>query len=103
MLLTIVLCALVNRFVNAHVPSPVMLLGIFVFGPCCDMQYLVLLTSFAMVTVLDEEERAACFTYALSYDVSSGSEMMPCNKIYKPLVVYRFLGNVMTYIKTSRT
>ena len=68
MLLTIVLCALVNRFVNAHVPSPVMLLGGFVFGLCCDMQHLVVLSSFAMVTGPEEEERAACFTYALSYD-----------------------------------
>ena len=26
----------------------------------------------------------------LSYDVASESEIMPCNKIDKPLVVYRF-------------
>ena len=26
----------------------------------------------------------------VSYDVASGSEIMPCNKIYKPLVVYIF-------------
>ena len=31
----------------------------------------------------------------LSYDVASGSEITPCNKIDKPLVVYRFSGNVM--------
>ena len=31
----------------------------------------------------------------LSYDVASGSEMTPCIKIYKPLVVYRFSGNAM--------
>ena len=30
----------------------------------------------------------------LSYDVASGSEITPCNKIDKPLVVYRFTGNV---------
>ena len=30
------------------------------------------------------------FTKALSYDVASGSEITPCNKIDKPLVVYRF-------------
>ena len=29
------------------------------------------------------------YTY-LSYDVASGSEIKPCNKIDKPLVVYRF-------------
>ena len=28
----------------------------------------------------------------LSYDVASGSEKTPCNKICKPLVVYRFTG-----------
>ena len=32
---------------------------------------------------------------ALSYDVASGSEITPCNKIDIPLVVYRFTGNVM--------
>ena len=36
----------------------------------------------------------------LSYDVASGSEITPCNKIDKPLVVYRSLGNVMTSIIT---
>ena len=36
-------------------------------------------------------------------DVASGSEITPCNKIDKPLVVYRFTGNVMTSIKTLRT
>ena len=39
----------------------------------------------------------------LSYDVASGSEITPCNKIDKPLVVYRFTGNVMTSITTLRT
>ena len=39
------------------------------------------------------------FTY-LSYDVASGSEITPCNKIDKPLVDYRFTGNVMTSIKS---
>ena len=38
----------------------------------------------------------------LSYDVASGSEITPCNKIDKPLVVYRFTGNVMTSITTLR-
>ena len=35
----------------------------------------------------------------LSYDVTSGSEIIPCNKIDKLLVVYRFTGNVMTSIR----
>ena len=39
----------------------------------------------------------------LSYDVTSASEITPCNKIDKPLVVYRFTGNVMTSITTLRT
>ena len=39
----------------------------------------------------------------LSYDVASGSEITPCNKICKPLVVYRFSGNVMTSITTLHT
>ena len=34
----------------------------------------------------------------LSYDVAPRSEITPCNKIDKPLVVYRFTGNVMTSI-----
>ena len=34
----------------------------------------------------------------LSYDVASVSEIMPFNKIDKPLVVYRFTGNVMMSI-----
>ena len=43
------------------------------------------------------------FILNLSYDVASGSEITPCNKIDKPLVVYRFTGNVMTSITTLRT
>ena len=39
----------------------------------------------------------------LSYDVASGSEITPCNKIDKPLMVYRFTGNVMTSITTLHT
>ena len=41
-----------------------------------------------------------CF---LSYDVASGSEITPCNKTDKPLVVYRFTGNVMTSKTRLRT
>ena len=43
------------------------------------------------------------FKEHLSYDVASGSGITPCNKIYKPPVVYRFSGNVMTSITTLRT
>ena len=42
-------------------------------------------------------------TTFLSYDVAPGSEITPCNKIDKPLVVYRLTGNVMTSITTLRT
>ena len=38
----------------------------------------------------------------LSYDVASGGEITPCNKICKPLVVYQFSGKVMTSITTLR-
>ena len=36
----------------------------------------------------------------LSHDVTSGSDITPCNKMDKPLVVYRFSGNVITPIIT---
>ena len=38
-----------------------------------------------------------------SYDLGSGSEITPCNKIDKPLVVYRFTGNLMMSVTTFRT
>ena len=41
--------------------------------------------------------------FILSHDVASGSEIMPCNKIDKPLVVYRFSKNVMTSITKMHT
>ena len=41
--------------------------------------------------------------FALSHDDASGSEIMSCNKIDKPLVVYRLSGNVTTSITTLRT
>ena len=47
--------------------------------------------------------RNNCYNCYLSYDVASGSEKTPGNKIDKPLVVYRFSGNFMTSITTLRT
>ena len=44
-----------------------------------------------------------CFHKGLSYDVASGSEIIQSNTIDKPLVVYRFSGNVMGSITTLRT
>ena len=38
----------------------------------------------------------------LSYEVASGSEITPCNKIDKLLVFYRFTGNVMTSITMTK-
>ena len=40
---------------------------------------------------------------SIEYEVASGSELTSCNKIDKPLVVYRFLGNVMKSITKLRT
>ena len=34
------------------------------------------------------------------YDVAPGSEITSCNKIDKPLVVYRLTGNVVTSLTT---
>ena len=38
----------------------------------------------------------------LSHDIASESDITTCIKIDKPLVVYRFIGNVMTSIITLR-
>ena len=58
-----------------------------------------------MSFVMDKSKTRASVSkeFTLSYDVASGSEITPCNKICKPLVVYRFSGNVMTSITTLRT
>ena len=37
----------------------------------------------------------------LSHDVVYGSAITPCNKIDKPLVVYRFSGNNVAVIMTQ--
>ena len=50
--------------------------------------------------IMKNIEREKVFYHMLSYDIASRSEIMPCNKIYKPLVVYRFSGNVMASITT---
>ena len=47
--------------------------------------------------------RVCSFNIYLSYEVASGSEITPCNKVDKPLVVYRFTGNGLTSIATLRT
>ena len=61
------------------------------------------------ITVILCNLRVKAFMYCrviiivLSYDVTSGSKITPCNKIDKPLVVNIFTGNVMTSIKTLCT
>ena len=50
--------------------------------------------------IMKNIEREKVFYLMLSYDVTLWSEITPCNKIYKPLVVNRFSGNVMTSITT---
>ena len=53
-----------------------------------------------LVTCNDKPNHSINF---LSYDVASEGEITPCNKIDKPLVVYRFTGNVMTSITALRS
>ena len=51
---------------------------------------------------LHSKGRVSKYMYAfkveLFLNVASGSDITLCNKIDKPLVVYRFSGNVMTSI-----
>ena len=58
---------------------------------------------FTQVLLYLSEEESRPLYITLSYDVASGSEITPCNKIDKPLVGYRLTGNVMTSITTLRT
>ena len=58
---------------------------------------------FFATRITDTCQGLAILNLVLSYDVVSGSKITPCNKICKPLVVYRFSGNVMTSITTLRT
>ena len=67
------------------------------------MVFYLLHTDFDRIdqAILILEAGVSYYTY-LSYDATPWSEIMPCNKICKPLVVYRFLGNVMASITTLR-
>ena len=69
----------------------------------CDSDFVIHICAFefAIHPIFGKERRL--FYFILSYDVASGSEITPCNKINKPQVAYRFLGNVMTSITTLRT
>ena len=64
-------------------------------------------TNFLLPTLMYRPDRALKHDHAeyfhLSYDVVSESEITPCNKTNKPLVVYRFTGNVLTSITKLRT
>ena len=55
-----------------------------------------------IITVIAGDYVINC-TLILSYDFASGSEITPCNKIVKPLLVFRLSGVVMTPITTLRT
>ena len=70
-------------------------------------QCLEIVLSITSLSKLSDQHFNLIFSTSLSYDVaspgSSESEIRPCNKIDKPLVVYRFTGNVMTSITTLRT
>ena len=44
----------------------------------------------------------AMFYCNLSHDFAPESDITPCDEIDKPLVVYKFTGNVMTSIITLR-
>ena len=70
--------------------SPVHLVN---FSSVTDVQYLVV----KEMVILQENISLTEGNSNLSYDVASGSEIMTCNKIDKPLVVYRFTGNVTTF------
>ena len=65
---------------------------------CADLPEILLLSDVKSIEILYTVRYIK-----LSYDVASGSEITPCNKIDKPLVVYRFTGNIMTSITTLRT
>ena len=74
----------------------------------CHMQIFNVLAGYACLKLHDMNPQRQIFwrrcPYSnLSYDVASGSEITPFNKIDKPLVVYRFTGKVMTFITTLRT
>ena len=47
------------------------------------------------VEIMDNNITMHAEKHFLSYDVASGSVITLCTKICKPLVVYRFSGNVI--------
>ena len=52
--------------------------------------------------IFELKYRVNHYNFYLSHDIASESDRTPCIKIDKPLVVYRFTGNVMTFIMTLR-
>ena len=48
-----------------------------------------------IVNMVNIYEMTLSVKLCFSYDIASGSDITPCIKIDKPLVVYRFSGNVM--------
>ena len=79
--------------------------GSIIILDCHILPFTIFITSFMFKYSVDRKViriETAMFEWYLSYDVASGSEITPCNKICKPLVVYRFTGNVMKSITMLR-
>ena len=55
-----------------------------------------------MQLLIQEIIGCMCLIRYHNYDVVTGSEITPCNKIDKPLMVYIFSGNFMVYIIKQR-
>ena len=73
-------------------------------GIKCQKRFKEIHVMFILMTTYFAIKNIKGWDYTLSsYDVASGSEITPCNKMDKPLVVYRFTGNVITSITTIRT
>ena len=91
-----------------HWATALPLLYLWVNQGTYDNFYLFVLLLLKYNTICNDMERTRIYIiilllfnfrmkYLLSYDVASGSEIKPCIKIDKPLVVYRFSGNVMKW------
>ena len=69
---------------------------------CTFLNKRLFLNFFLTTTIYQVKDIYSTVYYDLSYDVASESEIRPRNKIDKPLVVYRFTGNVMMSKTTLR-
>ena len=103
----------VNMFIHAFLinclvlRSLVLLFQVVIWCLVLVLLYILIifcaLYSIAIILLKNRALNARLIVFLLlSYDVAPGSEITPCNKICKPLVVYRFTGKVMTSITTLR-